>query len=183
MQTKMLRFVPAIWFAALAACSQGSDFNALNNHISFDNDDVSISAAHQPDARINANGDLYIGDKALEVAPAQRDLLKTYYADAMKVRDDGIATGKLGAALGAHAIDSVVRNLAEGNPDKIDKEISPQADKVDQSAMKICEDVTRIKAAQDALADQLPVFKPYAQAISDKDDRDCRGRRHVTVRP
>lgn len=182
MQAKMFRFAPAISFLALAACSQGGDFNTLNNQISFDNDDVSISAAHQPNARININGDLYLGDKVIEVAPAQRDLLKIYYADAMKIRDDGIATGKLGAALGAQAIDSVVRNLAEGNPDKIDKEISPQADKVDQSAMKICGDVTRIKAAQDALAAQLSVFKPYAQAISDKDDRDCRGRRHVTIR-
>ena len=62
----------------------------------------------QPDAVIDAAGDLSIGGKTLALTPAQRDLLKTYYGQVVNIRSAGIETGKAGAALAGHAVGAVV---------------------------------------------------------------------------
>lgn len=159
------------------------DTEIAGGHITLDNGDITLQTRAAPKATITAAGDFSIAGKPVIVDAAERAQLQRYYRGMMAARDDGIATGKLGAALAGQAIGSVVRNLAQGNPDKIDQEVNPQADKVEQSAMKICDDLTGIKAAQDALAAQLPAFKPYSGIVRDKDNQDCRSRNHTTGAP
>ncbi|MEO7148628.1 MAG: hypothetical protein ABIY40_01600 [Rhodanobacteraceae bacterium] len=150
---------------ALAACSD-SDIGGSGHFnggfgVNFDNAGLVINASGKPSAHINANGDLRIGDALVTVTPAQRELLKGYYGEAMAVRDDGIATGKAGAALGLHAVGSVFGNLLSGTPDKIDQDMDTRSKSVDASAQHLCGDIMQLKTIQQNLAAQLPTFRPY----------------------
>lgn len=164
MKTKFA-LLPLLLAPALGACSGTGSFDAHVNgnlHINFDNGNLVVNAPSHPDARIAANGDLTIGGNAVALTPAQRDLLKQYYAQAISVRDDGIATGKAGAALGVHAIGSVLDGLFSGKPDKIDHEMDARSKTVETAAMHLCGDLKQLKTTQGSLATQLPAFRPYA---------------------
>lgn len=150
---------------ALAACTDsgvadGGHFNG-NWHVAFDDAGLVINAPGKPNAHIGANGDLRIGATSVAVNPMQRELLVRYYAQAMAVRDDGIATGKAGAALGLHAVGSVFGNLLSGTPDKIDKDMDTRGKTVEATAQHLCGDLAQLKVTQQSLSAQLPAFRPY----------------------
>ena len=167
----------------LAGCGDSSDhvsvigFNGsrlINGHIGLNDNNVTLRVDGSPDAVISAGGDLSIDSRPVTVDAPQRALLQTYYRDVASVRDHGIETGKAGAATAGVALKSVASGLANGNTDQIDKQVNAQADKVKQSAMKICQDLADIQTTQNALATQLPAFKPYTSIVADSDVRDCR---------
>lgn len=164
MKTKLF-LLPLLLAPTLAACSSPDSFDAQVNgnlHISFDNGALLVTAPGHPDARIASNGDFRIGDNAVALTPAQRDLMKKFYGDAISVRDDGIATGKAGAALGVHAIGAAFDGLFSGKPDKIDHEMDARSKTVENAAMHLCDDLRLLKATQARLGTELPAFGPYA---------------------
>ena len=110
----------------------------------------------------------------MAIDPAQRALLQDYYRNTLAVQQHGIATGKAGVAIAGQAVRSVVRDLASGDTDNIDKEVDAKASKVEQEAMKICDDLANIKTAQDNLATRLAAFKPYAGIVDADAIADCR---------
>jgi hypothetical protein len=136
-----------------------------NGRITVSGDEALVHVKGAPDAAIGAAGSLRIGRDIVATTPAQQALLRDYYRNALAVREHGIATGKAGAAIAGQAISSVAKGLANGNTDNIDKEIDAKAARVEQEAQKICLDLVGVKAAQDALAAQLPAFKPYADVV------------------
>lgn len=167
----------------LAACGNGSDTpmtfsssdsNVLNGHIRLSDGHVMLHAQDTPDATITEMGDLQIGQQGVQVDPAARELLKSYYQNAMLIRTDGIATGKAGAAVGEAAAKSVASNLASGHPDQIQQDVEAKAQGVKQAAMKICQDLGNIQTAQDQLVAQLPAFKPYGNIVKAGDVSDCK---------
>lgn len=165
MQPKDLLFpktlFPFLLASLLAACS-GNGSSTSGQSVSFVDSTVVVTVRGKPDAHVSANGDLAIGDDAIAINPSQRALLKRYYSQVLAVRDDGIATGKQGAALGLHAIGSVVSNLAAGTPDKIDEDMDSRGKNVEVTADRMCSDLGRLKATQDEVTAQLPAFRPYA---------------------
>lgn len=166
MKTKLL-WLPLLLAPTLAACSNtGTDsFDAHVNgnlHISFDNGALVVTAPGHPDARIASNGDFRIGDNAVALTPAQRGMLKQFYGEAISVRDDGIATGKAGAALGVHAIGAALDGIFSGDSHKTDQEMDARGKTVEAAAMHLCGDLKQLKATQGDLAGQLPAFQPYA---------------------
>lgn len=154
---------------ALAACSRDANVSYsskghsyfFSQAISFDHDALVVNAPRKPAARIGANGDLRIGDTPVAVTPTQRESLMRYYGEALAVRDDGIATGKAGAALGVRAVGSVFGNLLAGTPDNIDKDMDAPSKRVDTSAQHLCSDLVQLKVTQQSLSAQLPAFRPY----------------------
>ncbi|GLQ97533.1 hypothetical protein [Dyella mobilis] len=165
----------------LAACSGSNqasinsdgDFN-LHGSIQAHDGYITLRASSAPDATISANGDLKINDQAVTVDPAVRALLQSYYQNALMVRNDGIATGKAGAAVGAQALKSVASGLASGHTDQIQQQVEAKAQTVKQAALKICQDLGSIQLAQDQLVAQLPAFKPYGQIVNGGDVNDCK---------
>ena len=162
-----LFLLPLLFAPALGACSSsGTDsFDAHINgnlHINFDNNALVVQAPGHPDARIASNGDFRVGDNAVALTPAQRDLTKKFYGEAMSVRDDGIATGKAGAALGIHAVGNVLGALFSGDSKKTDASLDESSKKVETAAMHLCGDLKQLKATQADLGNQLPAFRPYA---------------------
>lgn len=145
----------------------------VNGGITLRNDEVTLHVQSAPDAVINAAGDLSIDQHPATVSASQRALLQDYYRNVLAVNEHGILTGKAGAAIAGQAIKSVVQGVASGNTDNIDKEIEAKSQKVTQAALKICQDLTGIKMAQDTLAVQLAAFKPYAGIIKADNLADC----------
>ncbi|MGC1550421.1 MAG: DUF2884 family protein [Rhodanobacter sp.] len=155
--------------AMLIGCDGHSDHN-LGTRDSIDLDDgvAVIRVSGQPNAQITASGDLSIDDKPVTLTSAQQDLFKQYYAGTSKLHDAGIATGKAGAGIAAHALGSVVSGLAHGTPDNIGPEIQARAKAITDQVVLICDDLDQIRSTQDAIAGQLAVFRPYATLTVDK---------------
>ncbi|MCE5233435.1 MAG: hypothetical protein ABFC67_02045 [Mizugakiibacter sp.] len=152
--------------AALAGCGHANPDDAVTTddaYIAVRGDRAVVRAPGAPDASIGPAGDLRIGDREVATTPAQREQLARYRAEAGALRDDGIATGKAGLAVAGHAIGSVISGLASGNPDRIHKEVDTRAQVVEVQARKLCADLKQLRATQDAIATQLPAFRPYAR--------------------
>jgi len=166
--------LPLLLVPALGGCGSSSGNGYANStgtfesqvnghlHLDFDNDALVLTQAGHPDARIGSNGDFRIGDKAVALTPSQRDLLKRFYSEVQEVREDGIATGKAGAALGANAIGTVVESLFSNDHGKNDADMQANSRKVETAARKLCNDLVQVKATQGELDTQLPAFEPYA---------------------
>lgn len=162
--------IPLVLFAgALAVALAGCD-SAVSGTVVTDDGYIAlrdgyavVSAPGQPDASIAADGALRIGEAAIATTPEQRTQLARYYAEAAALRDDGIATGKAGLAVAGHALGSVISGLVSGDPDRIDKEVDAKARTVEASARKVCADLAQLRSTQDAIAAQLPAFRPYAR--------------------
>jgi hypothetical protein len=174
----MRKFCCAAAFATLlAGCSMQFDFDDSTglHGISFHDGSIAVHARGAPNADITATGDLSIDGKAVALTPEQRTLLKQYYVQVMAVRDDGIATGKAGAAMAGHAIGSVASGLAHGDPDSIGPAIDARAKQVEAKAMAVCNDVQALQAQQNAIASALPAFRPYAR-IGARSVTNCKAR-------
>jgi hypothetical protein len=172
----------------LAACGNDSDSHSITSdagvHLSSGSiragdGQITLRTSGTPDAVISAQGDLQINQQAVTVDPAVRDLLKSYYQNAISVRTDGIATGKAGAEVGEQALKSVTKGMTSGHPDQIQAEIEAKAQVVKEAALKVCADLGNIQSAQDQLVAQLPAFKPYGHIVSADDVSDCKNDIHV----
>jgi hypothetical protein len=170
----------------LAACGHGNGDHSIefahigpgihlyHGGITPGDGQITLYVSDTPDAVITANGDLQIHQQAVSTDPVVRELLKAYYQSAMMVRTDGIATGKAGAAVGEQAAKSVVSGLASGHPEQIGQDVEAKAQLVKQSALKICQDLGAIQAAQDQIAAKLPAFQPYSHLVGKNDVGDCK---------
>ena len=167
-------FAVALLAASLAACGGTTyigDFGE-GHHLMLRDGLLTAHIRGQPDATIDAAGDLRIADQPIATTPVQRDLLKAYYTQVVNIRQAGIDTGKAGASMAAHAIGAVASGLAHGDPDSIGPKIDEHAKEIETKAMAICENLDALQKSQDAVAASLPAFKPYA-AISIRETSDC----------
>lgn len=164
LKTSMLLLAGAL-AATLAGCGSATSGTIVTDdgYIAIRDGQAVVRAPGNPDASIAADGALRIGEAAIATTPEQRVQLARYYAEAAALRDDGIATGKAGLAVAGHAIGSVISGLVSGNPDRIDREVDAKARTVEASAHKLCADLAQLRSTQDAIAAQLPAFRPYAR--------------------
>jgi hypothetical protein len=76
----------------LTACSHDNEgYSGARIHLShggmhLGDGQITLYASNAPDAVITANGDLQISQQAVAVDPVARELLKTYYQNAMARR-------------------------------------------------------------------------------------------------
>jgi hypothetical protein len=155
----------------LAGCNPGTHVSTDNGNVTSNGKVITLRANGQPDAKISADGELTIDGKAVAVNDAQRALLKSYLKEMNAMTADGIAIGKQGAALAGTAVSEAIKSAIKGDGDQVDAKIEAETKKIEQQAMQLCTRLATIKASQDALAEQLPAFKPYATIdVSDVDD-------------
>jgi hypothetical protein len=160
----------------VAACSNAPDWSSTtiaNGTIILRHGQVTLRTSGVPEAVIMASGDFTIDGKAVAVTPDQRQQLQRYYQGALAVREHGIATGKAGVAVAGAAVAGIADAITSGDSEQINKHVNAKAELVEQKAMKICLDIAQIKAAQGALATQLPAFRPYA-GLLEADAYDCK---------
>ncbi|GAP65035.1 lipoprotein [Mizugakiibacter sediminis] len=159
---------------ALSGCGRAAPDGAVatgDAYIAIRDGLAIVRARGLPDASIAADGALRIGETAIATTPAQREQLARFHAEAVALRDDGIATGRAGLAVAGHAIGAVISGLAGGDPDRIDKDVDARARIVEARARKLCADLAQLRTTQDAIASALPAFRPYARISADDADR------------
>lgn len=66
----------------------------------------------------------------------------------------------------------MARGLLSGNPEQIEERIKQEAQAIETDAMKICDHLPGLLAAQTALAAEVQAFGPYASLTQDDVD-DC----------
>lgn len=133
--------------------------------------DFSISRSGQPKAVITANGELVIDDRTIAVDAAQRAQLVAYRAQLAQIASDGVDIGLQGAELGVGAAAEALRGVLKGeDQSQIEARIEQRAEGIKQAAHALCDRLPALLASQQALADAVPAFAPYA--TMDQDDVD-----------
>jgi DUF2884 family protein len=159
--------------ALLAGCNPGTHVSTNKGNVASDGKVITLRADGHPDAKISADGVLTVGGKPVVVNPAQRVLLQSYRNEMNAMTADGIAIGKQGAAMAGTAVKEAIKGAINGDGEKIGNNMEAEARKIEQQAMQLCLRLVTIKASQDTLAEQLPVFKPYA-TIDIDDVNSCK---------
>ena len=145
--------------------------NSVLNHIELGDDRISLHGDREV-AVITKQGDLSIDGKAVTLNPTQRSQAQRLYSNAMGVRDDGVAIGKAGADMAGKAVSGAIEGLVKGDPGSVGDKMDAEANNIAQQAKKLCKRVIEMRAAQDALVETLPAFKPFA-TLDRSSVRDC----------
>lgn len=125
-----------------------------------------------PKAEITPAGDLLIEGKTVTATPEQQALALAYRAAVLDIASDGMAIGMEGASIGIDAAAMALKGVLAGQSgDEISKQVGAEAKaKLKPKVEQLCGRMPGLLAAQQALADQVPEFKPYA--TTDRSDVD-----------
>ncbi|HDS1533213.1 TPA: hypothetical protein QEK88_003106 [Stenotrophomonas maltophilia] len=140
---------------------------------------IKISADKQPRAEITPDGRLLIAGKEVAANDTQRRHLQEYRGHVVAIAVDGMDVGLAGAKLGANAAGEALKGIFSGDSEGVEKRINAEAAKIEVQAKRICDRLPAMLASQQALARELPAFKPYA-TMDQSDVDDCGKNNSVT---
>lgn len=140
---------------------------------------IKISADKQPRAEITPDGRLLIAGKEVAANDTQRRHLQEYRGHVVAIAMDGMDVGLAGAKLGANAAGEALKGIFSGDSEGVEKRINAEAAKIEVQAKRICDRLPAMLASQQALARELPEFKPYA-TMDQSDVDDCGKNNSVT---
>ncbi len=140
---------------------------------------IKISADKQPRAEITPDGRLLIAGKEVAANDTQRRHLQDYRGHVVAIAMDGMDVGLAGAKLGANAAGEALKGIFSGDSEGVEKRINAEAAKIEVQAKRICDRLPAMLASQQALARELPAFKPYA-TMDQSDVDDCGKNNSVT---
>lgn len=146
--------------ASLAACSPGIN-EGIGHRITFDNSGMLVHAFGKPDAHVGSDGSLAIGGKAIDVTPAQRELLRRYYGESRTMMQSGAAVGKAGGSIAEHAIGNAINRIFGKKSTASEKALEAQSNAIQKTALSLCADLQQLVATQKQIAAEIPAFKPY----------------------
>lgn len=141
--------------------------------VTFDGKGMTLRRDGLPAATISADGALSIDGKPVNLNQVQHQAMRHYYAQIQGIAAKGIDIGTQGAAFGAHAAGEALKGVLSGNPDQIGDKIEAEAETFKQKAMLICDQLDKLRTAQDAAAQLVPAFAPYS-SLTQHDVDDCR---------
>ncbi|AKC87790.1 hypothetical protein [Pseudoxanthomonas suwonensis] len=125
-----------------------------------------------PKAEITPQGDLLIAGKPVPVDEAQRKLLLEHRGHIIGIAQAGIAIGMQGADLGIKAATGALKSVFTGTTDDFEKQMEAEGRRIEAEAKKLCALMPGLLASQNALAEALPAFQPYA-TMDQSDIDDC----------
>lgn len=145
------------------------------------NYDVRVGGAHLrsrgddslPSASITPRGDLVIAGQTVTRSDDERALARAYREALIEVAERGMDLGVQGADMGMRAAREAITGLFRGNHGDVEARIEAEARKIEAEAMKLCDRLPDLLAAQEALAAARPEFAPYAR-MTVADVKDCR---------
>lgn len=137
-------------------------------------------SAHLPKAEITPAGDLLIDGTAVTVDATQRQRLLAHRAQILAIADAGIEVGIQGVQLGAQAARGAIASALSGETEAFEARMEAEGAKIEAEAQKICERLPALLTSQQALAEALPEFQPYA--TMDASDIDDCGKDTVVTR-
>ncbi|MGH8184543.1 MAG: hypothetical protein ACREPH_12880 [Rhodanobacteraceae bacterium] len=162
----------------LSACAAfhtaDNDLDAASRQLTTQNIKLTSDSTGVPDAAITPQGDFVVADKVVAITSRQREDLLAYRAQYIDIAQQGIAIGHQGVDVGRRAMAPMIFASLFGASDKaIDASMDKRLAGVREATVKLCDRLPALMAAQQQLANDLPVFKPYATLKQKKID-DCR---------
>lgn len=144
----------------------------VRKHVNEGNIKLSAHDKTLPRAEITPAGDLLVGGNKVEVDASQRALLMRYREQVAGIAGAGAEIGLQGAELATKAMGEAFRSVFSGDTDGMEKRIEAEAEKIESQARQLCELMPAMLETQQALAEALPEFRPYATMDAD-DISDC----------
>lgn len=126
-----------------------------------------------PEAEISPAGDLLIAGQAVDVTPAERELLLDYRGHVVSMIEAGMAIGVMGADLGMSAVGEALKSMFAGETTDFEQRMEAEAAKLEAEAMQMCDRLPGMLQTQQQLAENLAEFRPYA-TMTAEDIEDCR---------
>lgn len=150
--------------------SNGGSTNIANGGIVIHGDRVNLHGAGGVEGNLDAAGNLVIDGHPVAVDASQREQLQRYYQGVRLVREDGLATGRAGAAVAVQSLRSAAAQVTDGGSKQADATLNAATSRVDQAASKICLDLQQVRYVQSRLANGLDAFKPFADILHGGED-------------
>lgn len=119
-----------------------------------------------PKAELTPQGDLLVDGVAVPMTPVQRDAALAFRGEMLAIGEAGMVMGEKGAAIASDALALAATGLFGGDTREGEARIEAKGKAMEADAMKLCERVAGLEAAQTRLADLLPAFAPYAKAMN-----------------
>jgi hypothetical protein len=126
-----------------------------------------------PRAEISPQGDFIIDGRTQSVDAGQRRLLLAHRANIVAVADAGMEIGIQGAQLGLGAAREALGAVLGGQTGDLEARLRAESDRLEIDAKRICDRMPALLESQQALAEALPAFEPYAQMTA-ADVDECR---------
>ena len=145
----------------------------VRQHIDEGNIRLSSDDSTLPRAEITPEGDLLIGGDKVAIDARQRQLLLQHREHIAQVAVAGADIGIQGAELATKAMGEALRGVVGGDTAGMEKRIEAEAGKIQAQARLLCDRMPALLETQQALAQALPEFQPYA-TMDENDIRDCR---------
>lgn len=126
-------------------------------------ENMQLEADGRPDAEITPEGDLLIGGKSVALSADQRALLAAHRTQLVGIATEGVQIGRQGVDLAGKAMKSALFAVLTGNEARFERKMEAEASKIEASALKLCDRLPALLASQNAVAEAVPEFKPYAR--------------------
>lgn len=169
----------ALFAAALIAAGAGAasattiHLAAGHEDIDLDGEDVLITAEDGSEARVTPDGVLRVDGRKVALREQHRRALTRYNETVHSIVDRAVVIGIQGAGVAVSAIGVAIAAIASGNAEDVEERVEARAERIKDNARRLCREVRHLQRIQDALADDLAAFRPFA--VIDEDDADeCR---------
>lgn len=126
-------------------------------------ENMQLEADGRPDAEITPEGDLLIGGKSVALSADQRALLAAHRTQLVGIATEGVQIGRQGVDLAGKAMKSALFAVLTGHEARFERKMEAEASKIEASALKLCDRLPALLASQNAVAEAVPEFKPYAR--------------------
>ena len=143
-------------------------------HFGKDDKRESAKRKDRPKGEITPKGDLLVDGKAVAIDATQRRRLLDYRAQVIGIAKTGIDAGEQAAMV---AIDltnvSLFRLIVGGMTGSLERRVEASVKRdIAPAVLQICRQLPRLRDSQQALAANVPEFRPYA-TLDDDDVADC----------
>lgn len=122
-----------------------------------------------PRGEITPAGDLIVDGKAVAVDAAQRARLLAYRRQVIDVAKAGVDAGEKAALAALEATDvSLLRLIVGGMSGSLERRVESVVQReVRPAVLRICRQLPALRGSQQALAAELPAFRPFATLRED----------------
>ncbi|MGL6289611.1 MAG: hypothetical protein ACRC2H_02875 [Silanimonas sp.] len=119
-----------------------------------------------PKAELTPQGDLLIDGVAVPMNTAQREAALAYRGEVVAIGEAGMAMGQKGMDIAGDALALAAKSMLGGDTAENEARIEAKGKAMEVEGLALCERVESLAAAQSRLAELLPEFKPYAEAMN-----------------
>jgi hypothetical protein len=148
----------------------------VREEMARENLDLGRGKGH-PHAELTPDGEMLIDGKAVGLDPEQRELALAYRGHVAAIAEAGAGIGMQSAELAKESIGIAINGLLSGEGTAaVEKNAKEKAKEIESVAMSLCERLPALYESQQALAEAVPEFAPYAE-MDPSDIDDC----HVNV--